>query len=113
MTATRRNSNVAKSNDQEGSGSDHELLTDIHQGDEDAEQQLIGRYQGVVAAVADSYEGSGLDCEALKLEGEKGLKLAIKKLRPISSFEFSSSRVTRYNLLDRSLRTKSVDRSNI
>lgn len=90
MTETRRNSTVAKSNDQEGSSSDRELLAEIHQGDEDARQQLIGRYQGMVAAVADSYEGSGLDCEALELDGEKGLKLAIEKFRPVLGFEFSS-----------------------
>jgi hypothetical protein len=90
MTETRRNPTVAKSNDQKGSSSDHELLVEIHQGDEVARQQLISRYQGLAAAVADSYEGSGLDCEALKLDGEKGLKLAIEKCRPILGYEFSS-----------------------
>jgi len=90
MTETRRNPTLAKSNDQKGSSSDHELLVEIHQGDEDAKQQLISRYQGLAAAVADSYEGSGLDCEALKLVGEKGLKLAIEKCRPMLGYEFSS-----------------------
>ncbi|PSR29179.1 RNA polymerase sporulation-specific sigma factor [Sulfobacillus thermosulfidooxidans DSM 9293] len=61
--------------------SDDELLLRDRQGDSDAMEELLLRYQGLVAAKARSYFVVGLDHDDLQQEGMLGLFYAIRHFR--------------------------------